>query len=66
MPRTGRLRNEALREYLARSGATKPTADAIEELLLRNPFEDPDPDRRLSVDVEKHLYLAPRRRRRRR
>jgi hypothetical protein len=56
-----RLRNEALREYLARSGATQPADDAVERMLLQNPFNDARADRRLSVDVDHHLYGARRR-----
>ena len=55
----GALVREALEERLARAGAS---ADPIEELLLADPFDaDPHPDPHLSVDVDHHLYGAPRR-----
>ena len=57
---------EALAEYLARSGNAQPAPDAIKEVLLAEPFDDPTPDRALSVDVDYYLYGAPRRSRRRR
>jgi len=62
----GNLVREALSEYLARSGGVEPVADAVEEVLLRTPFEDPEPDPHLSIDVDHYLYGAPRRSRRRR
>ena len=62
----GNLVREALSEYLARSGGVEPAADAVEEVLLQDPFEDPAPDPRLSADVDHYLYGAPRRSPRRR
>jgi hypothetical protein len=62
----GSLVREALAEYLARSGSAQPASDAIEAVLLAEPFDDPTPDRALSVDVDHYLYGAPRRSRRRR
>jgi hypothetical protein len=57
---------EALGEHLARSASAEPVGDAVETVLLAEPFDDPDPDPRLSLDVDHYLYGAPRRRRRRR
>jgi len=62
----GNLVREALKEYLARTGGVEPSADAVDDILFGEPFDDPEPDRRLSVDVDHHLYGAPRRSRRRR
>jgi len=62
----GNLVREALAEYLARSGGVEPAADAVEEVLIQSPFDDPAPDPRLSVDVDHYLYGARRRSRRRR
>ena len=62
----GNLVREALAEYLARSGGVEPAADAVDEVLIQKPFDDPDPDPRLSTDVDHYLYGAPRRSRRRR
>jgi hypothetical protein len=62
----GNLVREALREYLARSGSAQPSANAIDEVLLSEPFDDPDPDPALSINVDQYLYGAPRRSRRRR
>ena len=62
----GHLVREALAEYLARSGGVEPTEEALEEILLGEPFEDPRPEPRLSSDVDHYLYGAPRRSRRRR
>ena len=62
----GHLVREALAEYLARSGGVGPTDEAVEETLLGQPFDDPEPDPRLSTDVDHYLYGAPRRSRRRR
>lgn len=59
----GNIVREALREYLARSGDVQPSDEAIEHVLLSEPFDDPDPD--LSTNVDHYLYGAPRRRRRR-
>jgi hypothetical protein len=62
----GSLVREALREYLARSGSVQPSAEAIDEILLGEPFDDPDPDPELSSNVDHYLYGAARRARRRR
>lgn len=62
----GNLVREALAEYLARSGGVEPTAEAVDEVLLGAPFDDPEPDPRLSTGVDHYLYGAPRRSRRRR
>lgn len=62
----GNLVREALREYLARPGGAEPSAEAVDQVLLAEPFEDPDPDPELSTDVDHYLYGAPRRSRRRR
>ena len=62
----GRLLREALQEYLARSGSVQPSDAAVERALLAEPYEDPDPDPKLSVDVDHYLYAAPRRSRKRR
>ena len=51
---------------LARSTAVALRAEAVDEILLGEPFEDPDPDPHLSTDVDHYLYGAPRRSRRRR
>ena len=60
----GNLVREALSEYLARSGDVQPSADAVEEILLGEPFDDPDPDPGLSANVDHYLYGARRRTRR--
>ena len=62
----GNLVREALREYLARSGSVQPSAEAVDEILLAEPFDDPDPDPELSSNVDHYLYGAARRSRRRR
>jgi hypothetical protein len=62
----GNLVREALGEYLARVGGVQPSSEAIDEVLLARPFEDPDPDPELSTNVDHYLYGAPRRARRRR
>jgi len=62
----GNLVREALGEYLARAGDVQPSPEAVEEVLLGEPFEDPNPDPHLSKDVDHYLYGAPRRSRRRR
>jgi hypothetical protein len=62
----GHLVRDALREYLERSGEVQPAPEAIDEVLLAEPFDDPDPDPKLSVDVDHYLYGAARRSRRRR
>ena len=61
----GNLVREALAEYLARSGAVQPSHEAIDEVLLATPFEDPDPDPLLSLNIDHYLYGAARRARRR-
>ena len=60
----GNLVREALSEYLARTGGVEPAVEAVEEILLGKPFDDPEPDPRLSADVDHYLYGAPRRARR--
>ena len=62
----GNFVREALREYLARSGGTEPSPEAIDDVLLAEPFDDPHPDPELSTNIDHHLYGAPRRSRRRR
>jgi hypothetical protein len=52
----GSLVREALAEYLARSGDAHPAPDAIADVLLAEPFDDPAPDPALSVDVDHYLY----------
>jgi hypothetical protein len=54
------------REHLARSAAARPSDEAIEEILLADPYDDPEPDRELSVNVDHYLYGARRQSRRRR
>jgi hypothetical protein len=61
----GGLVREALADYLARTGGA-PAPDALDEVLLAEPFDDPAPDPHLSRDVDHYLYGAPRRGRRRR
>lgn len=61
----GNLVREALGEYLTRVGGVQPSPEAIDEVLLAEPFEDPDPDPELSINVDHYLYAAPRRTRRR-
>ncbi|MBI1958284.1 MAG: hypothetical protein HYS36_03540 [Candidatus Rokubacteria bacterium] len=56
---------EALGEYLVRAGRVQPSPEAIDEVLLVEPFEDPDSDPELSMNVDQYLYGAPRRSRRR-
>ena len=62
----GNLVREALKEYLARSGSVQPSSEAIDEVLLAEPFDDPNPDPQLSSNVDHYLYGAARRARRRR
>lgn len=62
----GNLVRDAVREYLARSGEVQPASDAIDEVLLAEPFDDPEPDPGLSVNVDHYLYGAVKRSRRRR
>ena len=61
----GNLVREALGEYLARSGGVQPSADAVDDVLLAAPFDDPEPDVELSSNVDHYLYGAARRTRRR-
>jgi hypothetical protein len=61
----GNLVREALAEYLARAGGVRPVDEAIDEVLLAEPFDDPDPDPLLSLNIDHHLYGAARRSRRR-
>ena len=51
---------ETTRESLARIGATLPSWQAVEEVLLSEPFDDPDPDPYLSADIDHYLYGAKR------
>lgn len=60
----GNLVREALKEYLARPGSAEPSAEAVDQVLLAEPFEDPHPDPELSTDVDHYLYGTPRRSRR--
>ncbi len=62
----GNLVREVLREYLARSGGVQPSPETVDEVLLAEPFDDPDPDPGLSSNVDHYLYGAARRSRRRR
>ena len=39
----------------------QPSAEAIDNVLLSEPFEDPDPDPELSLNVDHYLYGAARR-----
>jgi hypothetical protein len=61
----GGLVREALIDYLGRVGG-EASDDAIERELLDDPYDDPVPDPRLSVDVDHYLYGAARRSKRRR
>jgi hypothetical protein len=61
----GHLVREALADYLVRSGGVQPSPEAIDDVLLAAPFDDPDPDPELSVNVDHYLYGAARRTRRR-
>jgi hypothetical protein len=62
----GNLVREALAEYLARTGGVQPSAEAVDDVLLAAPFDDPEPDPELSTSVDHYLYGAARRSRRRR
>jgi len=62
----GHLVREALGEYLVRAGGVQPSPEAIDEVLLADPFDDPEPDPELSLNVDHYLYGAARRSRRRR
>lgn len=53
-------------QYLARSGDIQPSPEAIDQVLLAEPFDDPEPDPGLSVNVDHYLYGAARPPRRRR
>jgi hypothetical protein len=50
------LVREALTDYLVRSGEVQSSPEAIDEVLLAKPFDDPDPDPELSVNVDHYLY----------
>jgi len=39
---------------------TQPDDDAVEKVLLGEPFDDPEPDPRLSIDIDHYLYGASR------
>jgi hypothetical protein len=60
----GHLVREALTDYLARSGEVQSSPEAIDEVLLAAPFDDPHLDPELSVNVDHYLYGAARRSRR--
>jgi len=62
----GSLVREALADYLARSGSVQPSDEAIDDVLLAEPFDDPEPDLELSLNVDHYLYGSARRSRRRR
>lgn len=62
----GSLVREALGEYLTRTGGVHASPEAVDVVLLAEPFDDPDPDRELSTNVDHYLYGARRRTRRRR
>lgn len=62
----GGLVRAALQEYLTRSSGTDTRDEDVDAILLAEPFDDPDPDPRLSTDVDHYLYGARRRSRRRR
>jgi hypothetical protein len=62
----GHLVREVLRDYLTRSASAEPAEETVEAVLFAEPFDDPDPDPRLSADVDHYLYGAPRRSSRRR
>ena len=53
-----------LADYLARAADFQPSRDAIDEVVLAAPFDEPDADPLLSVDVDHYLYGAARRSRR--
>jgi hypothetical protein len=53
----GELVREALEAQLAREEG----GDPVVERLTRDPYDDPKPNPHLSVDVDHHLYGAPRR-----
>ncbi len=57
----GGLVREALAEYLARSGTARPSAQAVADVLLAEPFMNREPDSQLSVDIDHYLYGSPRR-----
>jgi hypothetical protein len=57
----GGLVREALVEYLARTGTAQPVPEVLQKVLLGEAFDDPEPDRHLSVDVDFYLYGTPRR-----
>jgi hypothetical protein len=51
-----------LREHLVRSGEAQPSMGAVEAVLLGEPFDDPDPDPGLSMNIDHYLYGAAKRR----
>lgn len=57
----GSLVREALGEYLARTGDILAEDDAMDDVLLAEPFDDPAADPALSIDVDHYLYGAARR-----
>jgi len=52
----GNLVRQVLREYLARSGGVQPSSETVDDVLLAEPFDDPDPDPDLSSNVDHYLY----------
>lgn len=55
----GHLVREVLAQYLESTARAVPSPEAIDRLLAA-PFDDPEADPRLSVDVDFYLYGAPR------
>ena len=53
----GELVRRALVRHLE---AEPPARDPVEAALLDDPYDDPRPDKHLSVDADHHLYGAPR------
>jgi hypothetical protein len=51
---------EAVAEHIARGGP-ETRDDAVERVLLAEPYEDPDADADLSADVDHYLYGSARR-----
>jgi hypothetical protein len=62
----GSLVRDALTDYLVRTGDGCPSDEAVDEILLAEPYDDPTPDASLSLDADHYLYGAPRRSRKRR
>ena len=56
---------EAVAQHIVR-GSAQVEDDAVERVLLADPYDDPHPDASLSADVDHYLYGAPRRSKRRR